>query len=822
MFFLNRFVACSLLCSLFTFSYADVSDSALAEALGWVNTLGAKNCNACGGYYDLSQFPAAAPMDFKAAPVTINASPPVHYQLNGNVEFQNGVHLSQPGRTLYADHAVITPNLHTGRLDAISADGNIRLAQPDELLLARSIQADLVNYQAQAVDVAYLIRVGETSPTLKASQPIEGNFTGFARGTAAHVAQSAQNKFSLSKATYSTCSPLTRTWELDANSIDIDQAEGRGEAYNTSLKVHGIPLLYLPYFSFPTSGERKSGFLYGNITGNTANGLSLSAPYYFNLAPNYDDTLTPTLYTKRGILFDNNVRFLTESSSGNIDTQVLPYDQADNSIWRYAYTINDTTNFTPNLTGNVNYYAVSDDNYLQDFSVLGANQTLLNRSGSLNYQNEHWNFFGLLQSYQILNNTLTTQNTPYNELPALNLTGQYPNLIGPFDFSLGSNLTNFTKSGAPFEVSPVEATRLNVTPSVSLPLTQSYGYLTPTVSFDSTNYVLTNAIENGFPDNTPSFNIPIFDIDSSLYFDRNFDFHNAAYSQTLSPRLFYLYVPYENQNTVPIFDTSIVPFSYNQLFSTNSFSGYDRVQEANQIAYALSTNINNATGAQVLSAGIGQIWYFASRNVSICQNQPNSPPCVQIENPEYNDPFSDLAAYFTYNFNPTWNFEADATYNPNDSSVDSQSYGVTYTPNDMDVLYLGYQNNLQNYSLLSTQQVLAGTPPPASSIINTAFVWGLTPKWAVFGSVNFSLEGGGSGPIAEFGGIQYSSCCWAVRIGDYRYVINNNPNTPNVLTGEMTSTFMVQFLLKGLGGASSGQIASLLSTIPTYHGQLGF
>ena len=812
-------IALSLGSSLHADSASD-PNNLLPKKLGWVDQPNTEPCSSCGGYYDETSLPTPSALNFKKSTTTIKADPPVDYKINGNVEFQNGVTINQPGRSLYAKHATITPNLKTGKLDAINAEGNIRLAQPGQLLLAKSIQANLVDHKASAVDVDYLIRVSAASPSFLNTTSTDPNFTGYAHGSADKIEQENQTQFSLSNATYSTCPPTTRTWELDAHSIKIDQATGRGEAYNTLLKVHGVPILYLPYFNFPTNNARKSGFLYGSIMSSSQSGLIFGIPYYFNLAPNYDDTFTPTVYSKRGVLLSNNFRYLTQHNSGSINLDVIPYDQLDNDAWRYGYTFKDNSNYN-NWNTDLNYNGVSDDSFLEDFSVFNANQILLNRSFTANYQNVHWNFSGLLQSYQIVNTELTTVNRPYSQLPSLTLNGQYPGFLGPLSFSINTNVTRFTKSPATtFETPPVEGDRLNVNPTLSLPFTQSYGYFTPIVSLDSTSYSLNNAAENGFPRSSPSTNLPIINVDSSLYFDRDFSWDHKTYSQSLAPRLYYLYVPYRNQNDIPVFDTTIVPFSFSQLFTTNSFSGYDRTQNANQISYALTSSVHNPSGAEVLSGGIGQIWYFANRNVSLCETTPGSPPCIQTENPEYNQRFSDVAAYFNYNFNSAWTFSANITYDPNVSLLDLQEYALAYTPNNMDVLNLSYQNNHKNYSLLSNQQVIAGTPPPRSSIFNGSFVLGMTPTWATFGDLSYSLEN--NGPIAEFAGIQYSSCCWAIRLGDYRYVVNNNPNTPNILTGSMSNTVLLQFLLKGLGGMSSGPVNNLLASIPSYHGQLGF
>jgi LPS-assembly protein len=801
--------------------------NALFEALGWVNDPNGPSlrCQKCGGYYDESHFPTPSNLSFIEAPTTIKANPPVSYKVNGNVVFGNGVAIEQPGRRLYATNATLTPNLKTGKLDAISADNGIRMEQPGQLLLAKSLSADLVDHQAEMDQVNYLFKVGSTSPSPKSDTVPDPIFTGFAHGSASSVKQINADQYSLKDATYSTCAPNNSTWELQASTININQAEGEGQAYNTVLKIHGMPVFYLPYFNFPTNDQRKSGFLYGSVaTAPNNGGLAFSIPYYFNLAPNFDDIFAPNIYTKRGILFTNDFRYLIPSSFGNVEAQFIPSDQQYDFKNRYSYSINDSTSFNSNWSGNLNYNEVSDQDFLSDFSpqnLFGANQTLLNRNANLNYQSLHWNVTGLLQSYQVVNPILTTANRPYQELPGLNATGQYPNILGPLSFTLATSYVNFQKAAATsFEISPVIGQRTNVEPTFALPLTASYGYITPALSVDNTFYNLAQNVQNGFPETTPSVDIPIFDIDTSLYFDRTLNLGGNSYKQTVAPRLFYLYVPYRNQNNIPIFDTSINTFDFGQLFGTNSFSGLDRVQNANQLSYALTTELDNPQGMQLLSAGIGQIYYFSNRLVTVCQNAPgSSSSCIVTENPYYNKHLSDVAGFFNYNFNPKWSFNSSLTYNPNISVVDTQNYTLQYAPNAMDVFNVGYQSNHQNYSLLSTQQILSGTAAPISSIVNGSFVYGLTPTWSVLGSMNYSIQN--NGIVSEFAGVQYSACCWAVRLIGYKYVSNSNPNTPNILTGPTDTVYMVQFLLKGLG-SNGGQGSNLLATIPGYHNQLGF
>ncbi|MCX7122817.1 MAG: LPS assembly protein LptD [Gammaproteobacteria bacterium] len=820
---------CLILGLFFVFSSLQAEDqnaADIAKMLGWVDTSNLKQCPTqnscvnCGGYYDESNLPQPSNIGFKDAQVVIHAPPPIHYQLNGSAEFTNGVSISQPGRSLQANQATITPDIQTGKLKSVSATGNVRLEQPGQIIVADSLDANLINHQASMTHVHYLLRVGADNPRQTMASPTTNtNFTGYAHGNSETVKQLNADQYTLDHASYSTCSPLTRTWELDANQIDLDQSTGEGQAKDTFLKFNGIPVFYFPYISFPINSDRKSGFLYGGIGQTGSSGVSLSTPYYFNLAPNYDDTLTPTLYTKRGLLLDNSFRYLTPSSQGSIEAEMDPYDPENNGQFRYGYILNNTTNLD-SWQSNLNYNQIGDDNFLNDFNVMEANQVLLNRSFSVSNQTEHWNFNGLLQSYQVVNSQLTTANTPYTELPNLNVGAQYPNVLGPLSFSMDSSAVNFSKNGNGTPA-PVEGQRLNVTPEVSLPLTASYGYFTPSISFDSTQYHLQNYTFNNFSDQNPNINLPILNVDTSAYFDRPLSWGLGQDTQSLQPRLFYLYVPYENQNNIPIFDTTIIPFNYSQLFASNRFSGLDRMGDANQLSYALSSTINNQSGQQLLSGGLGQTWYFENRQVSLCQNQPGQAPCIQNENPNYATQFSDIAAYFTYNFNPVWSFNANATYDANYTEMDLQEYTVTYAPGN-NLFNLSYQSNRQNYGLLSTEQIQAGSAPPASSLINGSFVWNINEKWAILGSLNYSIENNGT--VSEFTGLQYSSCCWAIRLLAYKYVVNNNPNTPNVMTGPMTTAFMLQFLLKGLGNLSTSGAAAtqLLATIPGYNGQLGF
>jgi LPS-assembly protein len=505
----------------------------------------------------------------------------------------------------------------------------------------------------------------------------------------------------------------------------------------------------------------------------------------------------------------------------------LPNDQLTHDN-RYAYSINDTTNLSEHWQSILDYNKVSDQNYLQDFgsqtSAVIANQVLLNQSLALNYNSLHWTFNGIIQTYQVVNPLLDVGNQPYNEYPATELQAQYPNALNPFSFSLDSGFTNFEKSADGSSIEPVNGQRVYVAPTISLPLTKSYGFFTPSLTVNGTGYSLQNTAVNALPNDSITRTLPIFDIDTGLYFDRDFDMGDNAYTQTLEPRLFYLFVPYTNQNDIPVFDTSVNSFSYNSLFSTNRFSGLDRIGDANQISAALQTNINNSQGQQLFNAAIGQIYYFENRQVSLCTNTPGQPPCIITENPQYNQPYSDVVGTMGYNFNPEWSVNGSLTYNPKFTLLDSQDYQLQYQPDNQHLFNIEYETNNYDYGLLSNEQILAGTTPPRISQVNASTVWNILQSWSVVGSVSYSLNY--NNIISQFAGLQYDACCWAARFLVYQYVVNDDPNIPAVISGPKNTTLMVQFELKGLGseglGNNGAQINGLLNGIPGYNNQLGF
>jgi len=791
-------------------------DAVLAKSLGWIpdTSDNPQNCSVCGGHY----YEPPVPVGIKSIAQSSTHVEPGHtsYAVHGALNLTDGVVVTQPGRWLYANTAVITPDEKTGKLRRLSATGNIRLRQPGQLLLAKHLDANLVNHEANLKNAYYLMQVSpEAGPGNHTYY--DPNFTGYAHGYAVSGKQLNMNQYILHNATYTTCPPGHHTWNLGASTIKLDRKSGRGVAYNTVLYVHGVPVFYTPYLNFPINSKRKTGFLYGSASYSRGNGAEIYVPFYLNLAPNYDDLIAADYFSNRGVLWRNQFRFLTPSSKGFINGDYIYKDKVTNQS-RYRYQLQDTTNLSENLVFSGIYNKVSDKDFLGDFSqqnnAIASNTVLLDRKASLSYASPHWSLGGLVSSYQIVNPELSTSNRPYERLPQLTAAGQYPYILSPFSFGVTSSYSNFRKSSANSDNQPVEGQRFTLQPTLSLPLQRPYGFFTPAITLNMAQYQLNHYQNNGFNDQYVHRNIPTFDIDTGLFFNRNFTFNNEQYTQTLEPRLFYLYTPYRSQSNVPIFDTGISTFDFGQLFSTNRFSGQDRIGDANRLGMALSTTINDAQGDQIIDAGIGQAFYFSTRRVSVC-NQNDNAECIASENPDYQQHASDLLGQAKFTLWDNWNVTTQAHYSYHRHQVDYEQYGLQYQQDPRHLFNINYESNKFDYGLLSNQDILNGVNPPRLTQINTSFLWKLTPHWSVVGSWDYSITNNGT--ISQFGGFQYDSCCWATRFLVFRYIQNSNPNVPQQLSGPLDVTYMIQFELKGLGSTGGAQLNNLVANIPGYN-----
>lgn len=832
-----------------------VAPLSIPELLGWVPLSSCENI--CCGYYKdpLSTFANVPLPALETTAVEISAGE-TSLQQAGQSILTGGVTLKQPGRLLSANDAYLNRDPKTG---AMSTDlkGGVTLREPGKLVLADSAHIELQSKAGELHNAIYHFKfdspnpfanISLTCPVPPTTPDILSNSIN-AWGVAETVSRDPNGVIRLTHAMYSTCAPTANTWKLHASRIKLDPNTGRGTAYNTWMDVQGIPIFYTPYINFPINKSRKTGFLFPTVGHSSQSGYSIAEPFYWNIAPNYDATITPVEYSKRGPMLNGLFRYLTPTSSGNITGGVIFNDRAfatfqeqslqnystspylnrlqDSSDTRRYLSWQNSTVFNPHWDASVNFNYVSDDYFVEDFDYLSPAVTnQLPQQAQINYHDDIWNFMGKVQAYQTLHPVnLALTNNPYQSLPELDLTGDFPNQAYGLDYKLNSQFVYFRRQQNPGELTqPPEAARFHLQPSVSLPITGLSGFFTPTLQLAATHYDINDQVPGYRSDVTRG--LPIFDIDTGLYFDRDFSMFGGNYEQTLEPRLFYLYAPYVNQDNIPLFDTTLVPFSYDSLFLTNRFSSVDRIGDANQITLALTTRIlDQNTGVEKFRASIGQIYYFRDRIVN-ANPAPGTPAAASTGSFVAIDPSllvgttstisnsSPIAAQMVYHWTPALSATANGAWDPNNKQVINGGFLVQYEPVPNHVVNLSY-----NFVRYGDPQLLTPPIPPLSpqshqndlSLAGASFAWPIRDRWQVVGGLNYDVVH--RYPQSYLYGVEYDSCCWAVRLVAARVFIglnqNNNPTFDN--------TVYFQWQFKGLGNVGSADPASLLvGSIPGY------
>lgn len=579
-----------------------------------------------------------------------------------------------------------------------------------------------------------------------------------ARGRATRIVRKDASRHTLERAFYTTCPPGKRDWALRASKVDLDFDAGEGTARNMVLDFKGVPILYSPYFSFPLANTRESGFLTPNFGTGGTNGLEFSAPYYLNLAPNYDATITPRYMSKRGLMMEGLGRFLFTDLKGQLGGTYLPSD-SQTGRERDSLFLTEFGSFTQRWTHYINFNSVSDNAYFQDFGK-GINEvsaTQLQRLASTTYNGDNWRLMGQVEEYQTLFGTQA-----YRRLPQVmfNTSGFAP---GGFVYQFDSEYTMFDHP------SLVDGSRLDLYPSVSLPFERAAFRVEPKVGFRYTQYQLNHQLLG--QDDAPSRSLPILSVDSGMYFERDLNLWGANALQTLEPRLFYLYVPNKNQNDIPLFDTGEQDFTFESLFRTNRFSGPDRQGDANQVTTALTSRFLSATsGVEMFRASLGQIRYLSDRQVALIPG-----PAAQTGESAY---VGELWARLTRTLIARGDFEWD----PDTGSTQRSVVGFNYHGDNGMLLNASYRmrHDLPNLSV-----------PGLTESIEQIDLSGVIPlgrNWQLVGRSYYSLPD--SKIIESFFGVGYESCCWGARVVSRRYIREWNGGT--------TSSIMFELELKGL------------------------
>jgi LPS-assembly protein len=575
------------------------------------------------------------------------------------------------------------------------------------------------------------------------------------RGAADQVLRHGDGLVELDEARYTTCEENDEFWVLSAEHLKLDGDSGVGTARDVVLKLKGVPILYTPYMTFPLDDRRKSGFLAPSIGSSSESGADVAVPYYFNIAPDKDLTFTPRVLAKRGLQLGGVGRYLGSATESILGLDYLHDDQFGSD--RYAYALDHEQSWLDGLLrADLNINQVSDREYLDDLSdsLSVASTTHLERRGDLRLDSRRWDLLARLQDYQTLDRDILPEDRPYERVPQLVADGRYDRQPLGFGYGFHSEFTRFQHDDN------VEGNRYDVSLALNRPIEGPGYFVRPKVEVEHTGYDLDNAAPD--TDDSPTRTLPVASLDSGLVFERS----GQRWLQTVEPRLYYLYIPFEKQDDLPVFDTGVYDFNFAQLFRDDRFNGVDRVGDANQITAAVTSRlIDEQTGRETLSGSLGQIYYFDDPEVEL--------PDFPIES----DNHSDFVGELVWRLTEAFSTRGTVLWDPHDDALEREIAQLRYRGDDNKILNLSYRRR-RDIDLKQT---------------DLAFAWPLNPSWRVVGRLNYDLSAGQD--LESFAGFEYESCCFTIRMLGRRYV--------NDEEDEHNNSVYFQLVLKGLTSLGS-------------------
>ncbi|NMX93726.1 MULTISPECIES: LPS-assembly protein LptD [unclassified Pseudomonas] len=713
-------------------------------------------------------------------------------------------------------------------------NGNVRMRDNGALIVGDHAQVQLDTGAAQIDNAEYVMHKSRI------------------RGNALYAKRAENAIIRLKDGTYTTCEPDSNAWQLRGNNITLNPATGFGTATNATLRVKNIPILYTPYIYFPIDDRRQSGFLPPSFSSGGESGFTLVTPYYFNLAPNYDATLYPQYMTKRGMLMEGEFRYLTKSSEGQFGGAYLNDDsderkkQSDYNKTRYMLNWQHKGGLDSRLLTEIDYTKISDPFYFQDLksNQIGVeSREFVNQQGTASYRGDTYTAQLNVQAYEL---ATISQITPYNRLPQLTINGALPYRPGGLYFAYDAEAVRFdrdlrtgnifNKDGGPFPdgerrldtyvtgLTRANGTRLNVAPSISLPMTSSYGFITPKLKYAYTKYDLDldGSGKKDMADAGLKFKssqdraIPIASVDSGLFFDRSTQWFGKDYTQTLEPRLFYLYVPEKDQSDIPIFDTSENSFSYSSLFRDNRFSGKDRIGDENKLSLGVTSRWIEENGFERQRVSVGQALYFKDREVQL-------PGIVAADRADAQSDVSPIALDYEFRFNRDWRATADYNWDTESHAARSGSAMFHYQPEDNPnkVINVGYRyrNDQVVYNQLTGKWQFGGDygtegqPGFEKDYYKIqqhdfSMMWPIVPQWNLI--TRWQYDYARNRTLEAFGGFEYDNCCWKLRVIN-RYWVSNDEYTQIAPQNEKGDHgLFLQIVLKGLGGLTGAKVESFL------------
>jgi LPS-assembly protein len=578
-----------------------------------------------------------------------------------------------------------------------------------------------------------------------------------ARGSSSKITLAKAGTAELDDVRYTTCAPGSEAWFLEAGRIDLDYDEGLGTARNARLRFFHVPIFYAPWFRFPIDNRRRTGLLFPTVGDSATTGLDLRQPIYFNLAPNYDATLTPRYMSRRGIQLASEARYLMERAEGAAGYEWLGNDDVTNTRRDYVH-FEHLGLFNKRLGVDARFAEASDSKYFEDLGgkLDISSITHLERSARLTYQAPaSYTVQALVQDYQTISSNLPAEDDPYRRLPQIRLDALTRNSFYDTRAGLAAEYVNFVRKNS------VQGQRLDLDPYLRVERDRLGWFARSQLDLRYTGYALHETAPG--QSNNAERALPQFSLEGGLRFER---IAADGELQTLEPRAMYLYVPYDNQDDLPVFDSGEPDFDFTQLFARNRFSGEDRISDANHIAIAATgRQADPSTGVTKVAVSIGQLYRLTRPRVQL-------PATADVPDKGA----TDFIGAIDYRISDDWSAGAASQWSPENSEFTRASLALHYLTQTrrLDLAYRFRRD------LLEQADVTASTP-----------LWRglrLAGRW------RYSLRERQS--LDTMAGVEYETCCWAVRTSYRRYIANTS--------GEYNNGVYLQLELKGLTRIGSG------------------
>ena len=698
--------------------------------------------------------PAPAQPPKPKSPTTIDAQSiegvsELEFTARGSVEFQ------REDLSVYSEF--LRFNQEFGRVEA---EGGVRMVRGVDRFFGPRLRYNTQDDTGTFEESNYILR-GETTTM---------------RGSAERLEFLGKDRFRLVNGGFTTCEPGKEDWRFEARELEIDNDKQVGTVRGGRLKFFDTTILALPYGSFSLDNQRKTGFLSPYYSHNSRRGLEFAAPYYWNIAPEHDLTLVPSVMTKRGEQLKTTFRYIDPKYNGEARYDFMPRDSVLGAS-RSAFSLLHRQQITPQLSGNLDLNKVSDSRYFVDMSsqVRQVSTGILQQMGSLNYGGSFaglgYGLSGMVQRWQTLQDPLAPITPPYARLPQVNFITSKSDIGGLVDGVLPAEWVRFSHPTL------VDGTRFSLNPTLAAPILSPGYFVTPKVGMRYAGYSLTQTAP-GQP-TKQSVAIPWMSLDGGMTFDRSANWFGQAVTQTFEPRVFYVYVPHHNQDNIPLFDTGVPGFNYAQIFTENRFSGGDRFGDTNQVTVAATSRVLTNNGEELLRATLGQRYYFANERVGLT-------PTSELRSRDQSDILASVGGRLARNLS----FDSAIQYNPQQSRAERYGISARYAPEIAKVVSASYRYNRETQL---RQADITGQWPVAAG-------WYAIGRWNYSFSDKRLLEG--------IAGVEYNAGCWVFRGAFQRLQAAAQTTSTGIF-------FHMEF--NGFGGLGSDEIITMLRrTIPGY------